>query len=414
MSTAVVKRATSLALVALAFVSAACGGGGNPSSTASDKGPIQIWTMEDSKSFTALMQDFTQQTGIQVQVDAVPWGNVNDKLTTAVASGDGPDVMQIGLSLLPTFESANALLDLRQYVGAHPGLQSANYLSAVAADKINPSGKVLSTPWVSDVRVLFYRTDILSAAGISSPPTSWSELHADAATLAKRGQGKYGYYIPQWDSALPIEFTWDAGGDVVDSSGKVNFNTPQFKSAVDFYVSFYKDHLVPTASDFDQTQGFISGSAPMLISGPYLAAGISGAAPQLNGKWGVSMLPRDVNNTSLFAGSNMGIWKGTKHVQASLRLLDWLAQPSTQLKWYQAANELPTAKSALTSSTLTSDPTVKVYTDQLGNAKLLPLVPKWDKISGAMLDALNSIVLKGADESTTLATLNQTVSSLQT
>lgn len=395
------------------LVFAGCGGGSNTTSTTSDKGPIQIWTMEDSKSFTALMGDFTQQTGIPVQVEAVPWGNVNDKLTTAVASGNGPDVMQIGLSLLPTFESANALLDLRSYVNDHPGLQSSNYLSAVAADKINPSGKVLSVPWVSDVRILFYRTDILSAAGISSPPTSWSALHDDAAILAKRGQGKYGYYIPQWDSALPIEFTWDAGGDVVDSSGKVNFDTPQFRAAADFYISFYKDHLVPTASDFDQTQGFISGNAPMLISGPYLAAAITGAAPQLNGKWGVSMLPSDVNNTSLFAGSNMGIWKGSKHVQASLRLLDWLAQPSTQLKWYQAANELPTATTALTNSALTSDPRVKIYTDQLQNAKLLPLVPKWDKISQAMLDALNSIVLKGADENSTLAALNQTVSSLQ-
>ncbi len=414
MSKTVSKRVTSVALVALAFLTAGCGGGSNTTSTTSDKGPIQIWTMEDSKSFTALMGDFTQQTGIPVQVEAVPWGNVNDKLTTAVASGNGPDVMQIGLSLLPTFESANALLDLRSYVNDHPGLQSSNYLSAVAADKINPSGKVLSVPWVSDVRILYYRTDILSAAGISSSPTSWSALHDDAAILARRGHGKYGYYIPQWDSALPIEFTWDAGGDVVDSSGKVNFDTPQFRAAADFYISFYKDHLVPTASDFDQTQGFISGNAPMLISGPYLAAGITGAAPQLNGKWGVSMLPRDVNNTSLFAGSNMGIWKGSKHVQASLRLLDWLAEPSTQLKWYQAANELPTVKTALTNSALTSDPGVKIYTDQLQNAKLLPLVPKWDKISQAMLDALNSIVLKGADENSTLAALNTTVSSLQT
>src|SRR5258707_13404226 len=331
-----------------------------------------------------------------------------------MAYGHGPDGHQTVLSLLTTLESANALLDHRFNFNDHPRLQSSNSLSAVAADKINPSGKVLSVPWVSDVRILYYRTEILSAAGISSPPTSWSALHDYATILAKRGKGKYGYYIPQWDSALPIEFTWDAGGDVVDSSGKVNFDSPQFRAAADFYISFYKDHLVPTASDFDQTQGFISGNAPMLISGPYLAAGITGAAPQLNGKWGVSMLPRDVNNTSLFAGSNMGIWKASNHVQASLSLQDRLAEPSTQLKWYQAANELPTATTALTNSALTSDPSAKVYTDQLQNAKLLPLVPKWDKISKAMLDALNSIVLKGADENSTLAALNTTVSSLQT
>src|SRR5260370_31967514 len=274
--------------------------------------------------------------------------------------------MQGGLSLLPSFESAGALLDLSPYVKDHPGLQSSSYVGAVAADKINPSGKVLSVPWVSDVRVLFYRTDILNAAGISSPPTTWTQFHDDAAKLAQRGKGKYGYYIPQWDSALPVEFTWEAGGNLMQN-GKVTFDTPQFKAAADFYISFYKDHLVPTASDFDQTQGFISGSAPMLISGPYLAAAISGAAPQLNGKWGVSMLPSDVNNTSLFAGSNMGIWKGSKHVQASLRLLDWLAQPSTQTKWYQAANQPPTPPPALTTSGRPSEPRWQLYTPQRQN-----------------------------------------------
>ncbi|HEY1419212.1 MAG TPA: extracellular solute-binding protein [Candidatus Dormibacteraeota bacterium] len=410
------RYATAMGLLAMSLWTVACGGSTNPPNTSasSDKGPIQVWTMEDSKSFQAQMDDFTRQTGIQVQVEAVPWANVNDKLTTAVASGNGPDVMQVGLSLLPTFESAGALMDLSPYVKDHPGLQSGNYLGAVAADQINPSGKVLSVPWVSDVRVLFYRTDILSAVGISAPPSTWTQFHDDAVKLAQRGHGKYGYYIPQWDSALPVEFTWDAGGNVLDSSGKVSFDTPQFKTAADFYISFYKDHAVPTASDFDQTQGFISGSAPMVISGPYLAAGITSAAPQLNGKWGVAKLPRDQADTSLFAGSNMGIWKGSKHVAASLRLLDFLAQPTAQVNWYKAANELPTAKSALTNATLTSDPMVKVYTDQLQDAKLLPLVPKWDKISQALLDSLNSIVLKGADENSTLTKLNQTVASLQT
>ncbi len=407
------KQFTAMGLFAVALWTAACGGGTNTPTASADKGPIQIWTMEDSTAFTALMQDFTAQSGIPVQVEAVPWGNVNDKLTTAVASGNGPDLMQIGLSLLPSFESAGALLDLSPYVKDHAGLQSSNYLSAVAADKINPSGKVLSVPWVSDVRVLFYRTDILGAAGISSPPSTWTQFHDDAAVLAQRGKGKYGYYIPQWDSALPVEFTWEAGGNVMQN-GKVTFDTPQFKAAADFYISFYKDKLVPTASDFDQAQGFISGTAPMVISGPYLAAAIKGTAPQLDGKWNVTTLPRNQKGTSLFAGSNMGIWAKSKHVDASLRLLDYLAQSSAQLSWYKAANELPTAKTALADPTLTSDPMVKIYSSQLQDAQLLPLVPKWDKISQALLDSLNSIVLKGADETSTLATLNATVSSLQT
>ena len=73
---------------------------------------------------------------------------------------------------------------------------------------------MLSVPWISDVRVLFYRSDILAQAGITRPPTTWAQLHADAAKLATRGTNQYGFYIPQWDSALPVEFTWEAGGSI--------------------------------------------------------------------------------------------------------------------------------------------------------------------------------------------------------
>ena len=403
-----------ISLWSVAFLLAACGNSTGTSSANNGAGStIQVWTMEDSKAFTALMQDFTKQTSINVQVTAVPWDNVNDKLTTAVASGNGPDVTQIGLSLLPSFQSAGALLDLSPYLKDHPGLQSSKYPSGVAADKMNPPGKVLSVPWVSDVRILFYRTDILTAAGIAGPPASWTEFHDDAAILAKRGQGKYGYYIPQWDSALPAEFTWEAGGSITDANGKVTFDSPEFRTAADFYISFYKDKLVPTASDFDQAQGFVSGAAPMIISGPYLAAAIKSAAPQLDGKWNVALLPKNVSRTSYYAGSNMGVFATSKHVAASLRLLDYLAQTNTQLSWFKAANELPSTKAAMGDPSLTSDPMVKTYTDQLQDAKPLPLAPKWDKISQALLDALNSIVLKGKDENATLANLNKTVSSLQ-
>jgi len=68
--------------------------------------------MEDSKAFASLVSNFTKQTGVKVNVEAIPWGNVNDKLTTAVASGNGPDVVQVGLSLLPTFVGAGALFNL--------------------------------------------------------------------------------------------------------------------------------------------------------------------------------------------------------------------------------------------------------------------------------------------------------------
>ena len=371
------------------------------------KGPLTVWVMGDSgTNFKKLVAPFTKSTHIAVKVVAIPWGNVNQKLTTAIASGSGPDVVQIGLSALRTFADAGALMTLDKKLAGYPNLAAGKFATGVAGKATAIQGKIVSVPWIADTRVLFYRSDLLKAAGISSPPKTWAEWRADAKLLTNAGTGKYGYYIPQWDNALAVELTWGAGGDVIDRKGNVNLDTPAFHNAVDFYTGFYSDKSVPANSDFDQTQGFISGTTAMLVSGPYLAQAIKTSAPDLKGKWNITTLPKGKTNTSLFAGSNMGIWHNTKKPEGSLKLLDFLSKPATQLRWYAIDGSLPTVKSALTNVQFTSDPLVKVYSEQLKNAKLLPLISNYDAGLGtSILKALNSIALTGADKAGTLASL---------
>lgn len=363
-------------------------------------GPLTVWVMGDSATnFDELVKPFEDATGADVTTVAIPWDAIDQKFTTAVASGDGPDLLQIGLSKLRTFASSGALLTLDDAtVAGYPNLAASNFIDGIAGEATAIDGAVQSLPWVADTRVLFYRSDILSEAGFDAPPATWEELRATAKKLAERGPDSYGYYIPQWDSPLPVTMTRAYGGDPVGADGTINFDTPEFAKAVDLYTGLYADGSVPTNSDFDQTQGFISGATPMLVSGPYLAAAIKDAAPDLDGKWNVSVLPKETAGTSLLAGSNLGIWGATKNKEGALALADYLSDPATQVKWFEINGELPTAKAALGDATLAADPLVAVYSAQLADAKLLPLVPNWDGETGkALLDALNSIVLTGTD-----------------
>jgi multiple sugar transport system substrate-binding protein len=367
-------------------------------------GPLTVWVMGDSgANFETLVAD----SGIEVEVVAIPWDSIDEKLTTAVASGSGPDILQIGLSKLRTFADAGALLALDDEIADHPALDPANFPDGVAGTATAVGGEIVSIPWTSDTRVLFTRTDILAEVGIDAPPATWDELREDAAILAQRGEGQYGYYIPQWDAPLPIEITWSNGGDVIDADGNVDFDTTEFQAAVDLYTGLYADGSVPTNGDFDQTQGFISGVAPMLVSGPYLGKGVTDSAPELDGLWQASPLPAgDGGSVSLFAGSNLGVWHNTDQKDAALDLLEYVSQPEQQLAWYGLTGELPTVKSALADEELNSDPNVQVYTDQLATAKVLPLVSNWDGAVGTeLLNALNAIALTGADRDSTLADL---------
>ena len=86
----VFRGATLVVAVATVAITASLAAGSTARTSVSSATSITVWTMEDSKAFTSLVANFTKQTGIKVNVEAIPWGNVNDKLTTAIASGNGP------------------------------------------------------------------------------------------------------------------------------------------------------------------------------------------------------------------------------------------------------------------------------------------------------------------------------------
>lgn len=405
------KRIAARSLAPVAIASLALSLAGCSTDTASGdakadaEGPLTVWVMGDSgENFESLVAPYVTDSGQKVEVVAIPWDSIDEKLTTSVASGSGPDVLQIGLSKLRTFADAGALLPLDDLLADHPALGAENFPSGVSGEATSVNGEIVSVPWVSDTRVLFTRTDILSENGIDRPPATWDELREDAKTLAGRGDGQYGYYIPQWDAPLPVEMAWSLGGDVIDEGGNVDFDTPEFREAVDLYTGLYADGSVPVNGDFDQTQGFISGVAPMVVSGPYLGKAIADGAPELEGKWQASLLPAGTSSTSLFAGSNLGVWANTDQQDASLDLIEFLSEPDTQLEWYSLTGELPAVTSALEDEELNSDPNVAVYTEQLATAKVLPLVSNWDGAVGAeLLNALNAIALTGVDRDEALA-----------
>ena len=408
------KRTRLVWVAPLAITTLALAGCSAGDSAAGNPDELTVWVMGDSSAnFEELVAPFVEDSGIDVDVVAIPWDSVDQKFTTAVASGNGPDVLQIGISKLRTFADSGALLPLDEAtVADYPNLAAETFIDGVSGDATAIGGEVVSVPWVADTRVLFYRSDILEENGITEPPTTWDELRADAKTLAKRGNGQFGYYIPQWDSALPVIMTWDHGDEIVTADGAVDFDTPGFAAAVDLYSGLYADGSVPTNADFDQTQGFISGAAPMLVSGPYLANAISSAAPELEGKWSVAPIPAADDDRSVLAGSNLGVWGATDNQEGALALLDFLSTAETQLTWYGLDGQLPTVKSALEDESLASDPLTAVYSAQLNNATILPLVPNWDGETGkALLDALNSIVLTGADRGSTLDALFQATGS---
>ncbi|WP_279325274.1 extracellular solute-binding protein [Arthrobacter sp. Bz4] len=88
-------------------------------------------------------------------------------------------------------------------------------------------------PYYTDGALLYYRTDLLEAAGIDSPPATWDEMEAacDAILALPEGQDM-SCYAGQFDKneALTVNFTEavaSAGGAVFDEEGNPTVDSPE-------------------------------------------------------------------------------------------------------------------------------------------------------------------------------------------
>src|SRR5690625_5243919 len=78
-------------LFSAALVLAACGGESSESSKSDDT--LKVWSMSDG--FKDFVKTYEEENDIKIDVQTIPWDSAHDKLLTAVASGKGPDVLQI-------------------------------------------------------------------------------------------------------------------------------------------------------------------------------------------------------------------------------------------------------------------------------------------------------------------------------
>ncbi|MFL5628036.1 MAG: extracellular solute-binding protein, partial [Ktedonobacteraceae bacterium] len=217
---------------------AACGGGGGSGGN-SNSANLTVWGMgTEGDSLKVLANDFMKQNpGIHVQVQAIPWTDAHQKLLTAVAGTQTPDVAQMGTTWMAEFAKTGAL-------DTPPSSISQSSFFPSAWNTAVSNGTAYGVPWYVDTRVLFYRTDIAQKAGITHPPTNWDELLADARAMKQKGGSKYGIFLASndWEELLP--FIWQNNGQVY-KGGQFTLNSPEVVQALSYYQTFFKEGLTP-------------------------------------------------------------------------------------------------------------------------------------------------------------------------
>jgi multiple sugar transport system substrate-binding protein len=410
-----------LAVVATAALIAlgGCGrdGGGSQDSAKSvtegkAKGEITVWAMgTEGEKLATFAADFMKDNpDAKVNVTAVPWDAAHQKLASAIAGKQTPDVSMVGTTWMGEFAKTGAL-------DPTPNLVDKAAFFGGAWDTTVVNGTSYGVPWYVETRLMYYRKDLAEKAGVTTAPQTWDDFKAFATAMKTKAGAQWGIYLPpggtgSWQTFLP--FAWSNGAELA-KDGKFTLDTPQMTEALKYYQSFFTEKLAPSdmpAQGGALEAGFVNGSIGAFISGPWHAGILDGQGA--TGKYAVALMPRKQSATSFIGGSNLAVFKDAKNRDAAWKFVAWLSRPEVQVKWYQTVKDLPAVQKAWDDQTLAGDPFLATFGKQLKDAKSPPAIATWEQVAGVLDGEVEKAAKSNADPAATAKAMQDKASAIGT
>ncbi len=384
---------------------------------------ILFWGMgAEGDNIKTLIPDFERgYPEIKVKAQMIPWTAAQEKLITAYASNNLPDVFQLGNTWIPQFVALNAIEKLDNWIHNSHHISEDNYFRGIWDTNII-DGSVYGIPWYIDTRVLFYRTDVLQRAGFDLPPKTWDELFEVSKRIKEmfKGQEKYAIYLPTNEWAPFVIFGLQSNSALLkDNNSYGNFSGKEFKRAFEFLIRFHKEKLAPIGISqvTNVYQAFADEYFSMYISGPWNVPEFKKwMTGKLSDKWMTAPLPGPDAGTpgvSLAGGSSLVVSKYSDNKEAAWQFCEYLSLPRVQIKFYQLVSDLPAVKSAWQDSSLKNDPYMKAFYQQFQHVVATPQITEWEQIAFSKIQQYAEMAARGVmttDEA--LASLDEDVNKI--
>jgi multiple sugar transport system substrate-binding protein len=340
---------------------------------------IRWWYHFDNPQNTpaALVSKFeSENPGIKVQAEAIPWGGGNDyqtRLFAALVAGNGPDAAMVRLSWAARLAAMKALEPLDTMIGGWAG--RSDIPENIWQLNKGADGKQYYLPLQYVVIYLYYRQDLFQQAGLQ-PPKTFDEFLAAAKALTKGDVAGFGMRggAGGFDNWGPFVL---GGGASFDKGGMV---TEKALAANRWYVALARDAKVTPASaatdSFRQiVDGFKSGRTAMIMHHAGSAKEIVGV---LGDKVSAVPVPRapDGRGWTYFGDESNAVFSASKAKEAAFKWIAFLSTADNNVELNKLTGQLPIASSAAANWTGHPKPFVEASAASIPIAGSLPDHPK--------------------------------------
>lgn len=307
------------------------------------------------------LQEFTQQTGIQIKRLPRPDGSLDQlalwrqQLEKGAAAPDLVTIDVIWSGMLSQY-----LMDLKPYFATELSSQNPEVLSSYTVGE-----KVVAIPHHAYVGVLLYRPDLLRRYGYHEPPTTWDELEAMSARIqaGERARGIRDFWGYVWQGGVDEDLTCSAlelqtsegGGRIIEDDKTISVNNPQtvraWKRAAHWVGSISPPSVV-AYSKWDAQNLWGSGRAAFLHGWasnyslitrgwPFPQTG-SHTVPDEVTQFGMTSVPGGKGGrVSTLGGNGLAVSQSSPHAREAIQLIRFLLSKDQQLIHSSTPSEVP-------------------------------------------------------------------------
>ncbi len=330
---------------------------------------------------------------VKVKNVAVPYDDLHQKLVTAVAGDQLPDLVRADIGWVSELANLGVLAPLDTDMPDFQSLADSTYPGSLATNKWK--GHYYGLPLDTNTRVMLYNSDALAAAGISSPPKTVDDLMSDAAALKKSGafafadNGAGGWNVLPW--------IWSAGGEITDpnvTKASGFLNSAASVKGVQTLVDLYKagampDIILGDSGGLATSDGLATGKYATILDGPWMYPIFAGQYPDFKLKAG-QVPAGDGGSISVVGGEDIVLTQSSKNKAAAAEFMRYLLSDDAQLAMAKVG-QMSVVKSIgpkLTDINAYYAP----FVEQLATAKPRPATPAWSQIDTILQDEIRAAI----------------------
>lgn len=306
-----------------------------------------------------ITEKFTPETGIRVNLEIT-----NATLIKGMLSNNAPDLsLHLARTEPVNLAMRGALVDLTKFDDYE---EIATRFGKSASIPYKYKDGIYALPDTQSFYIMFYRKDILDNLGIEIPET-WDEFLTAAAVLQRNNMNAW---IPYTQIASNTTVNTGVGGlnlfaSILQQYGGEFYNEQQNAcelmsetalEAFTFWTDCYTKYKLPTTTSFYNR--FRVGTVPLGIETYTLYTQLVEAAPEIEGRWGIALVPGTksddgtINHTVSGSGTGCSILKTSKNVDAAWEFLKWWTRNDTQLEYNNNVESIIGAVSRVTTANI--------------------------------------------------------------